>query len=275
MEHPQIARIERRTNVIGGIISAMVAALLLLMCYFLQNIGASERGQNGSAHEYEVVGAIDFGDMQEGSGTINSFDATAENAQQARDMAQASRAIEEEKATTLAQTTTSPVSTPTKEATAKQQASPASAKTANNTSGATAQNQPAQTTSGRNLSGADHGNTDDGVGNAGTSSVKKLDPNGQYTFAADAGSNGLQGRVPIELPYPEYAVQEEGSVKFEFVIKANGVVEYVKVAGLTNKPGLRQAGYEAIRKWRFTPIPANKPQIDQIVQVTIQFKLKG
>lgn len=276
MENSQIARIERRSSLTSAVITLLILALLYIGIYFLRDMGSATRGQNGTSREYEVVGALDFGDMQEGSGDNNSFLATQENAQAAQEAAAANRNLDDAKSANLTQTQPSPVSAPAKEDKAEQQASPTPSKTANsNTNGVNTQSQPSQNNYGRDLAGANHGNAQNSVGNAGSSSVKKLDPNGQYTFAEDGGANGLQGRAPIELPYPSYTIQEEGKVTFEFQIKPDGSVEYVKVVGLTNKPGLKNAGMDAIRKWRFSPIPANKPQVVQTVQVTINFKLRG
>jgi TonB family protein len=76
----------------------------------------------------------------------------------------------------------------------------------------------------------------------------------------------------VALPYPSYSVQEEGTLEFEFVIDPQGNVQYVKLVGVTDKIGLKEAGISAISRWKFTPSPGAGPQR---VRVKIKFKLKG
>lgn len=98
--------------------------------------------------------------------------------------------------------------------------------------------------------------------------VKTLDPNGIYAFGT--GTNGLQGRGILSLPYPDYTSQEEGILEFTFKIEPDGRVSYARCAP-TTKTGIKNAGIVAIKKWRFAPQPAGEAQM---VKVKIMFKLK-
>ncbi|MEM9987841.1 MAG: TonB family protein, partial [Bacteroidota bacterium] len=123
-------------------------------------------------------------------------------------------------------------------------------------------------------SGSNQGNQSSGVGNQGTPDVKVLDPNGLYSFA-EGGEGGLDGRRPLSLPEPRYTSQEEGRLTFELTIRPDGSVSYVKVVGVTNKASLKEAGINAIKRWRFSPLPPGSSQVTQRVRVSVTFKLRG
>ncbi|MFK7971035.1 MAG: TonB family protein [Bacteroidia bacterium] len=120
--------------------------------------------------------------------------------------------------------------------------------------------------------GSNQGDANTGTGNAGTPAAE-INPNFQFSFNPGGGGGG-GARRPIALGNPVYNTQQEAKLKFEFVIAPNGRVATVKLVGLTNKLDLKRAGINAIRKWRFDPIPSNQPQNNQTAQVEITFKLK-
>ncbi|MEZ4830102.1 MAG: SUMF1/EgtB/PvdO family nonheme iron enzyme [Bacteroidia bacterium] len=82
----------------------------------------------------------------------------------------------------------------------------------------------------------------------------------------------LGERIPITVVKPETSVQEIGFLQFEFVIEPNGSVSFVKLVGVTNKLGLKEAGISAIRHWKFNALSPNQPQQRQTASVTIRFE---
>lgn len=142
----------------------------------------------------------------------------------------------------------------------------------NNTSTSTATTTKPSTTPAAPSGGANSGKGGD-VGNAGSPDIKNLDPEGMYDFGAGAGGGGggLKGRKAITLAKPKYDAQQEGRIKYEFVVDPNGDVVFAKVIPPITKPSIEKAGLEAIKKWKFSKSNSDE---NQTVRVTITFKLK-
>lgn len=119
--------------------------------------------------------------------------------------------------------------------------------------------------------GSNDGTNDSGTGNKGKP-AQTLDPNGMYTFGSGSGT-GKFNRGAIKLGYPNYNVQEEGEVKFKFIIAPNGSVINAQPVPPILKPSLVRLGKATIMRWKFSPIPRGKPQANQTVTVTMRFKL--
>lgn len=290
---PELIAQERRHEVISGISTAAIVILLLLLS--LLWTAYRQRVPPPGEKQYEMLGAIDFGDYRNGSKRVNNFQKAVENPAPTP-QPQTAQPVQEAEVADQNPTPTPPVVTkapspvtqpeppkvkqpdpkpnPPKTVTPpKEETKP---ETTNNTNTSTnTQEQPELTFNNTNSeSGSNHGTNDSGTGNAGTPNVKTLDPNGLYSFGTGSGG-GLQGRSPLALPEPRYNVQEEGELQFEFVIEPNGSVSYVKLVGVTSSLGLKQAGIDAIKRWRFSELKPGQAQTRQTVRVTIKFKLKG
>lgn len=257
MDTPEILALEHRTRRQSAAITTAIMLVFFFVSWAFRGFSASAPEEIGNGG-YEMVGAIDFGDGKIGSGDINNFHEASANAT-GEDKPASQAAPVTQPSDQLTQDAPSPVSEPAKPQ--QQQPNP---------------NAPVYqpTTPGSPGGGSNHGDAQSGVGNAGLPSVQKLDPNGLYSFT-EGGSGGLNGRKAIELPYPKYDVQEEGTIYFEFRIAPDGTVEYVGTVGLSTKQGLVRAGKEAIYQWVFTPLSRDVAQVGQTVRVKITFKLKN
>jgi TonB family protein len=254
--------------------------------------------------EYEVLGSIDFGNYTQGSKRVNNFQPPVENPveqpqesettpqpeptpQEAQPQPATPAEVtptptpeitsnepqevtapdnppvtEPDPAPPTPPTTVTPTETQPEETTNDNQSNTTTTQPTNT-------NQPTTNPSSNSQSGSNHGDAETGTGNAGTPDVKTLDPNGLYSFGQ--GSGGLGGRGVLSLDYPQYSVNEEGVMEFRFRIEPNGTVSYATTTGPTTKLGLKQAGINAIKKWKFTSVPGSSAQW---VTVKITFKLK-
>ena len=284
---------EQKNERISAVITFFITVLLVL----LMLIWKAWRATVPPPGEiYEVVGAIDFGDLREGSRNINTLDKSrVDPAPIPKPKAKPEKQAE------IAETTpqpdpviTNPEPSPVKQPdnpppkepdpsppkpaeTVVPETKPQPEKTPNDTgtenTESDTQSKPDPTPSNK-PSGSNQGNKEEGVGNQGTPDIKTLDPDGLYSFGEDIGGGASQRR-PLSLPKPAYNVQEEGDIQFQFVIRPNGTVEFVRPKGVATKPGLVAAGKAAISKWRFSKLPSNVPQVNQRVTVTIKFRLRG
>jgi len=281
---------ERKNERISALLTLLITMVLASATLFWK---AYRQTPPPPGEVYEVVGAIDFGDMKQGSRQINNFEPARKDP--APRPKPPSRPIEQAE---VSETTPEPdpiVTTPEPETpvtqpekppkeepdptppkpaeTVRPEEKPQPEETPNDipekTSDTQTETQPDPEPSDK-PSGSNQGNEEDAVGNQGQDAVKKLDPDGLYSFGQGAGG-GLSNRIPLSLPKPVYNVQEEGDIKFEFIIRPDGTVAYAKVVGVNTKPGLARAGIDAIKKWRFSK--SDVP--NQRVTVTIKFRLKG
>ena len=278
-------------------ISAIITFFITLVLVALMVIWKAWRATVPPPGEvYEVVGAIDFGDLREGSKQINTLDKSrvdpapvpkpkakpVKQAEVAETTPQPDPIITNPEPSPVKQPDTPPKEepdpTPPKPAeTVIPEEKPQPEETPNDNqteeTESTTESKPDPSPSNK-PSGANQGNKDEGVGNQGTPDIKTLDPDGLYSFGEGLGG-GASRRRPLALPKPVYNVQEEGDMVFEFIIKPDGTVANARPKGVATKPGLVNAGRNAIRKWRFTKLPPNAPQVNQRVTVTIKFRLRG
>lgn len=282
---------ERRHQRISAIITAAVMILLLLFSLLWT---AWRQTVPPPGEEYEVLGAIDFGNYESGSRQVNNFEPPTPDP--AETPPPAPPEPQEEVQESLPEPIPDPVETqpepspvtvpesvpdpkpkpePVKPTPPKPKPQPQPekpqpeqpAETTSSQSSETPSNQPTDKPAGSN-----QGNESSGTGNQGTPSAKVLDPQGLYSFGTGTGG-GLQGRSPLDLPYPKYNVQEEGDIQFQFVIGPDGRVLYVKPVGVVRQLGLKDAGIDAIKRWRFSALPPGQSG-NQTVRVTIKFRLK-
>ncbi len=281
---------ERKNERISALLTFLITIVLTGITLFWK---AYRQTPPPPGEIYEVVGAIDFGDMKEGSRDINNFEPSrkdpapqpkppskpikqAEVAETTPDPDPVITTPEPETPVTQPEVPPKekPEPTPPKPAeTVQPEEKPQPEETTNDVQNESSDNQPETKPDpepSNKPSGSNQGNAEDAVGNQGQDAVKKLDPEGLYSFGQGSGG-GLSNRIPLALPKPVYNVQEEGDIKFEFIIRSDGTVAFAKVAGVNTKPGLGRAGVDAIKKWRFSKSDIQ----NQRVTVTIKFRLKG
>ncbi len=246
----------------SALLTALILSACLVICFFTVVVHTT----NPPPHitEYELTGAIDYGDWNEGSQNINTFEKSSANPDPAKPAPKAPAPAEkpvtevpddkEELTDPDPEEETVPVKEPVRPK--KPEKSEKTEKTT-----------PPKSENAKG--GANHGNTPGGVGNRGTPDYPILDPNGLFEFGS--GADGLRGRKPISTPAPKYRVQQETRLTFEFVIAPKGNVKSVRPVKLGSAPALVKAAKEAIMKWKFNAISTEN---DQKCKVTFTFKLK-
>ncbi len=285
MYAPELEAQEKRHERISGTVT-LVAILLFLAALFIQHY-IRDRVPPIGEKEYEVVGAIDFGDYNVGSRNVNNFEPAVENPTPSQAPSQPAASNSSSNPAPSNNITTpdvSPVSEPS--APTPQPATPSPPRTepqpdpqpSESTTSTSTNNQTQPQEEEEDLefefeTGSNHGDAESGTGNSGTPAAETLDPAGLFSWENGSGS-GPAGRSAISLPYPTYDSQEEGRITFELAIRPDGGVSYVKAVGIVTNQSLKQAGIDAIRRWRFSSLPPGAPQSTQRVRVTITFKLR-
>ena len=292
MYAPEVEAQEKKHERISALLT-----LLFTVVFFLISLLFTvyrDRVPPPGVKDYQVLGSIDFGNYRQGSRNVNTFEEPVPNPSETTPRstppAQEAQVSDNtpDPAPPIVTPAPSPVTQPDPPPTPRPDPKPSPPQTTQPDPKPQPTPQPNPQPSPNtqpsldddllydpsdNGGGSNQGNSDNDVGNSGTPDVKVLDPNGLYSFGTGEGG-GLEGRNPIRLDPPTYNVQEEGTLQFEFIINPDGSVAFAKVLGVTNKPGLRDAGIAAIKKWRFSALPPGAPQRPQKVQVTIRFKLK-
>lgn len=275
----EIIAVERRNERISASITVAVLVILILLSVLWKAIRYNVPPP-GEGDNFQTVAAMDFGDYTQGSKNINNFDPPVENpttTRQAPSQPQPTTPVKQTDPPIISTPEPSPVTVPSKPA-EKPKPQPTTTPTPPtpkpNTTPATQPSKELEYKPGTGAGGSNQGNAPSGTGNSGSPDAKTLDPSGLYSFGdGSGGGNGLKGRGARSLGYPSYTVQEEGTLKFEFVILPNGTVGNAKLVGVTDKSGIREAGLRAIRGWKFDPLPPGQTT-PQTVQVTIKFRLK-
>ncbi|MEM6265516.1 MAG: energy transducer TonB [Bacteroidota bacterium] len=283
---------EARRNHRISLVSTIIIMLMFLALSFIWQ-GLRSLLPPPGEKEYQVIGAVDFGDYKMGSQDINTLEESVEDPSEApQEQVAAPREVEEAEtqptpAPPITQEEPSPVVEPVKEpAKEKIPTEPETVKPPEpvkdppktNDTGKDKQevkvDDPKPAKNDDKPAGSNQGELETGTGNAGLPDSKEFDDRYSFQWGTSQGS-GMSPRTYVDLPFPRYNVQEEGQLTFEFVILPNGRVGGVRLVGLTNKANLKRLGIEAIRKWKFTPLKPGQPQVNQKAQVTISFKLKG
>ncbi len=286
MYSPELEAEERKNMAISGIITASTTVLLLL--FSLIWTAYRQRIPPPGFKEYEVVGAIDFGNNTNGSRKVNNFLPPVEKPAETPPPSAASKptptpAVKPTQVppvvttpapspVTVPSTTPKPTPTPPKPTPTPPKPTPTPPSTpstnAPSTNPSTPSTQPVKPSTQTGTPGSNQGTNTSGTGNAGTPDIRVLDPNGLYSFGEGVG--GANGRKPISIPQPKYNSQQEGKVKFVFKVAPDGTV--ISVTAITDKNELKQAGLDAIRSWRFNAVDPSAGV--QTLNVTITFKLK-
>lgn len=118
----------------------------------------------------------------------------------------------------------------------------------------------------------DSGGSNDGDsnenGNNGNPNAQVL---GEGQFAFGDGIGGSGGRVPLAIKMPNYNVQNEAKITFQFVIAPSGEVILVKPE-MTTHTDLARIGADAIKRWRFSEVEPTRGNLR--TTVTITFRLQ-
>lgn len=271
--------------------SATWTTIIMVILFLLALVFTAYRNRvPPPGKKYEVLGAIDFGDMNEGSKKVNTRERSVPDPVEVPtppkptppaptpDPVEAAPTpppkITTQKPTPVAvpdppkDKKPEPVKEPPKVEKPKETVKPAPKPTTTTTK--PTESKPADkpsTQPSTKETGANDGNASSGTGNKGTPNTTVLNKDGLYSFGTGIG--GSNGRGIISIKDPVYNVQEEATIKFTFDILADGSVGRIKRV-ISDKPGLVRAGTAAIRKWRFTPSPGAGVLT---TTVTIRFKL--
>ncbi|MEM7371692.1 MAG: hypothetical protein AAF587_23960 [Bacteroidota bacterium] len=294
---PEIQALERKNERISAVATTIIIIILLLLSF----IWTAYRNRVPPIGEknYEVLGAIDFGDYKQGSKNVNNFEKAVANPtpkprQVVEPTPQPVQEVTDNAPQPIEHITNpapSPVTIPDPPPTPdpvpdpvppKVETPPVEEPPKQPTPDPVKVDKPTDTKADEKLefdlndgtSGSNQGNGD-GVGNSGSPDVEVIDPNALYTFGtgSDGGIKGRSWLNPSALG--NYNSQEEGSVTFEFTISPSGRVVYVRPVGVYTTPDLVRIGKDRIQKFRFSALPPGTSQVNQKVRYTIKFKLKG
>ncbi|MCB9233436.1 MAG: energy transducer TonB [Bacteroidia bacterium] len=263
----------------GGITAGVTLLLLLLMSFWIAMRGMiPPPGEK----QYIAAGSIDFGDWNEGSQNVNNLEKTVPNPSESAPSQSNPQPVQESSSppvvtppndvisSTAEEEVTTPKQNEVKQETKVTPKEAVKPVTETKTEPKDTKSD-SQTDSDKNNPNANTGANDgksNTPGNKGRPDTQVLDPNGLYSWGEGPGT--LNGRIPVLLGEPIYNVQQEAKLTFEFVISPDGTVKYVKPP-VTNNPGLKKAGMDAIRKWKFNEVEQSMG--DQTSRVTILFKL--
>ena len=289
--NPEILAEERRSKRISASITTVLVGIFLALCFIWT--GFRNNMPPPGETEFEVIGAIDFGDYNMGSKDVNNLedpveDPVEEVTEEVTTPVEEAEVSEAETDPTpvVTQEEPSPVTTPDVETPPKKEEPTPPEKVVekeevkptpeNNKEKAQEEvktedpkpaDEPKQT-------GSNQGSEDNATGNAGLPESKVFDDRYAFQWGTSDGQ-GAGARRWLHKVDPEYKVQQEDVLTFEFIIKPDGTVANPRMIGLTTNNSLKWAGINAIKSWRFNAIAAGKPKVDQKVRVTITFKLKG
>ena len=90
--------------------------------------------------------------------------------------------------------------------------------------------------------------------------------------AAPFDIEGLN-RTPVYTPLPQYAEKVNAVIKVRVFVDPRGNVASV-IPVQKGSPSLDQAVIQAVRRWRFNPLPAGAPQQNQPGTITFRFRLE-
>jgi TonB family protein len=287
-DSPEIAAEERKNERISALLTAATIAIFLLISFIWT--GFRLVMPPPGEEEYEVVGAIDFGDYNMGSRDINNLEPAIEDPAPepveevaAPDPQPEVTETREDPTPVVTQEKPSPVTQPDvppkvddkpKEKETVVEDKPKEKPTETNT-GQSQNNTPKETEQPKEdtkPTGSNQGEGGD-VGNAGLPNDKVFDDRYAFQWGSSSGGGGGARRI-LAAPYPEYNSQEEGILEFTITIRPDGTVSRV-IPAPTLKRSLKNAAMAAIRRWRFSPLPSDVSQQEQTVKMAITFRLKG
>ncbi len=285
-DKPEIIALERKNQRISAGITSGIIILFLLISFIWSGIRmiVPPPGED----PYELVGAFDYGDSRTGSKDINNFEPAIEDPAPVPVEERAAPEPQEQASETpetptpvVTQNTPSPVSQPEVKPVKEdkpvekekvKEEKPKVKPTETNTQTKPQDTKPVETKPVETTkpSGSNQGDAST-TGNAGQPTNKEFDD--RYSFTWGEGGGG-GARKPLYYPDPVYDTQEEGIITLTLTIRPDGTVSKV-VPDPTTKMTLRRNAMNAIRTWKFSPLPANVPQEDQVVKMDVTFILKG
>jgi len=283
---PEIIALEKKDQRISAGITTGIVVLFLLLSFIWSGIRMMVPPPG--EEPYELVGAFDYGDSRTGSKDINNFEPAIEDPAPEPVEEQAAPEPQQEVAETRQDPTpvvtqedpspiTQPDVQPTKDDQPKEKESVTEDKPKvdpieNNNETAQEDTKPTETkpTETTKPTGSNQGNADQ-TGNAGQPTNKEFDD--RYSFTWGEGGGG-GARAPLYYPDPVYNSQEEGIITLTITIRPDGTVSKV-IPSPTTKMTLRRNAINAIRKWKFSALPPNVPQEDQVVKMDITYILKA
>ena len=285
MYSPELIREEKRNLRVSGVWTAVIMTILLLLTLIFT---AYRNRVPPPVKKYEVMGAIDFGDMRNGSKNVNTRERAVANPvdkptpttepQPAPTPVEAAPTPPKEITTTRPTPVSkpdppkvkdpTPVPDPPKTTTPKQTQNTTPSKPTPTPTESKPKTDEKPVLTLDDESGSNDGDNPSGTGNQGTPQSPVLNDNALYTFGA--GLKGPSARGYISITDPVYNCQEEGDLKIEFDILPDGSVGRIKRPISTNTC-LVQAAMAAIRSWKFTAAPG-APVLS--TNVIIKFRLR-
>lgn len=87
---------------------------------------------------------------------------------------------------------------------------------------------------------------------------------------------GIDNRLPIEVPMPDYELRHEGIVIAEITIDPKGNIAWIdryygERPSMPVNPHLGIITHQAVKEWHFSALPASIPQEDQKVKVICRY----
>ena len=245
---PRLAAEEKQIRQKSLLITVLILLFLILISWFWFAL----RGLYPPVEreKYEIVGAIDFGDLSEGSQDVNTFEKST-------DQPSPDKPVEAKAEPTPDQPVQEEIISTDQPAETQVQ---------------TSVEKPKKVIDWNIKSGGANDGKSDKTGNKGSPNATVLNPDGMYAFGD--GDYGLMGRKVISSQKPIYQVQDDSRITYELVISPNGTVKDVIPRTLSTSSALTQAGKDALRKWKFNDISSNPNAREQRLRVTITFKLK-
>lgn len=92
-------------------------------------------------------------------------------------------------------------------------------------------------------------------------------------LSGDLGQRRILDRV--EPSYPESALRNgsEGDVRLRLWVAPEGRVSRVEVVRLSGTPEMDKRAVEAVKRWRFSPLPEGGSPVTQWGEITLRFRL--
>jgi len=246
-------RVKQRSRLYTGIVLVLFLAFLLL--YPLIRDTVPPAGEN----QYTTIGRVDFGNLTEGSGEVNTTDPPANSPAEAQPQPQPTQETQPTTPTTnqddvVTTERPSPTQTQSSQPTPTQPAEPRDQV-----------DNPMLFDGG----GSNDGNSNQ-IGNEGQPGSQLSDGNGLFWGDGD-GAAGLGGRRLLNrFDRPPYDVPEEGKVTFELTVAPNGQVTNVKRRRLCKCPVMIPRIEKKLYELRFNPVPGGRTEV-----YTVSYTLEG
>ena len=283
------------------LLTAGISIVLLVLGYFW--VVMSSTTPPPDEKEYEVVGAIDFGDMREGRKSVNNRQEASADPSEAEPQTEETEAVPEEASEAASEASPEKIISTLKDAEVKThkaeptpdaaendpaQTEPETDEKAGGKTDAETKTQaetktdptpkpkpkPQRKTNTDAMFSQSGGSNDGNNGDVGNRGVSHGALNGAGFAFGDggAGDGGLQDRKLLKMVRPSYKAQEDGRFVIRVYIKPDGSVRGIKILkGYAGQIGIKRAVERALMQWKFSKIRGSH---DQQVTVTFTFKLR-